>query len=183
MMSRFRQIIMRSVFVSAAVVALATPAFASATHKVTGNKAVASSSKVVVRSYRSKSNTKRIYTLKSAGKGKYTLKAKYYVHSFTKFTLMRTAKISGKTYYEVKSPSGCTGWIWSGYLGDPTTYYSKLSASSFQVKSNATNNFYNHVPGGDYGAGKLAHYGKNYRGKVMTVTVKLKKYIRRIIIE
>ncbi|AMV60261.1 Extracellular protein [Pediococcus damnosus] len=175
MIIKFKQAITRAICVTAATMALATPAFASATHKVTGNKAVTHSSKVVVRNYRSKSNNKRIYTLKSAGQGKYTLKSKYYVHSFTKFTLLRTAKVSGKTYYEVKSPSGCTGWIWSGYLGDPTTYYSKLSANSFQVKSNATNNFYNHVPGGDYGAGKLAHYGKNYRGKIMTVTGEAKK--------
>ncbi|MBU7555228.1 SH3-like domain-containing protein [Pediococcus ethanolidurans] len=157
------------------VLTVATPAFASTTHTVTGNKAVSHTSKVVVNQYRSKSSNKRIYALKSAGHGRYTLNAKYYVHTFTKFTLQRTAKISGKVFYEVKSPSGYVGWIWSGYLGDPTTYYSKLSANTFQVKANATNNFYNHVPGGDYGKGKLLHYGKNYRNKTMTVTGEAQK--------
>lgn len=156
---------------------LSTPAMASTTHKVTGNKAVSHTAKVVVRKYRSKSSKKRLYTLKSAGHGRYTMKAKYYVHSFTKFTLQRTAKISGKTYYEVKSPAGYTGWIWSGYLGNPTTYYnfSKITAVRLTVKASATNNFYNHVPGGDYGSGTLTHYGKNYRNKTMTVTGEAKK--------
>ncbi|WP_412988947.1 GW dipeptide domain-containing protein [Pediococcus siamensis] len=170
-----KQKVIRAAVTATAVLALGIPAYASTTHSVTGNKAVSHTTKVVIRKYRAKSSKKRIYTLKSAGHGRYTLKAKYYVHSFTKFTLQRTAKVSGSTYYEVKSPAGYTGWIWSGYLGDTTTYYSKLSASQFQVKANATNNFYNHVPGGDYGKGSLTHYGKNYRGKTMTVTGEAKK--------
>lgn len=160
---------------AAVTLALETPVFASTIHKVTGNKAISHTSKVVIRAYRSKSNNKRIYTLKTAGNGKYTMKAKYYVHSFTKFTLQRSAKISGTTYYEVKSPSGYTGWIYAGYLSNPTTYYSKLTTKMFQIKAATTNNFYNHVPDGDYGKGKLTHYGKNYRNKVMTVTGEAKK--------
>lgn len=167
--------IKRALLAGTAMLMLTTPAFASTQHTVTGNKAVSHTAKVVIRQYRAKSDKKRIYTLKSAGHSKYTLKAKYYVHSFTKFTLERTAKVSGKTYYEVKSPAGYTGWIWSGYLGNPTTYYSKLSAKTLRIKSNATNDFYNHVPGGDYGSGKLMHYGKNYRGKTVTVTGEAKK--------
>lgn len=167
--------IKRALLAGTAMLMLTTPAFASTQHTVTGNKAVSHTAKVVIRQYRAKSDKKRIYTLKSAGHSKYTLKAKYYVHSFTKFTLERTAKVSGKTYYEVKSPAGYTGWIWSGYLGNPTTYYSKLSAKTLRIKSNATNDFYNHVPGGDYGSGKLTHYGKNYRGKTVTVTGEAKK--------
>ncbi|MCT3035245.1 GW dipeptide domain-containing protein [Pediococcus parvulus] len=165
----------QAIFTIIAILALSTPAYASATHTVTGNKAVSHTAKVVIRTYRAKSNKKRIYTLKSASHSKYILKAKYYVHSFSKFTLLRSAKVGGKLYYEVKSPSGYTGWIWSGYLGDPTTYYTKLSAKTLQVKLAATNNFYNHVPGGDYGKGKLTHYGKNYHGKVVTVTGEAKK--------
>ncbi|WP_367365623.1 GW dipeptide domain-containing protein [Pediococcus parvulus] len=172
---QFKKGVSQAIFTIIATLSLSAPVYASATHTVTGNKAVSHTAKVVIRAYRAKANKKRIYTLKSAGHNKYTLKAKYYVHSFSKFTLLRSAKVSGKLYYEVKSPSGYTGWIWSGYLCDPTTYYTKLSAKTFQVKSTATNNFYNHVPGGDYGKGKLTHYGKNYHGKVVTVTGEAKK--------
>ncbi|WPC19285.1 GW dipeptide domain-containing protein [Pediococcus inopinatus] len=149
----------------------ATAAQASTVHKVTGMKNVAHSARVVLNDYRSHNNNKRMYSLIRKNHNNYTMKSVHYIHNFTKFTLIKSAKISGKTYYYVKSPAGYTGWIWNGYLGMNTSY---INGSGNVTVNGNTTNFYNHVNQGDYKS-FLKHYGHNYRNHRMQINKLAKK--------
>ena len=157
---------------AAAFITLGTTAVqASTVHKVTGMKNVPHSARVVLNDYRSRSNNKQMYSLVRKNRNNYTMKSVHYIHNFTKFTLIKSAKISGKMYYYVKSPAGYTGWIWNGYLGMNTSYVN--GSGNVTVKGNTTN-FYNHVSGGDYKS-RLSHYGHNYRNRTMQINKLAKK--------
>lgn len=148
-----------------------TTVSASATHAVTSMHNISHSSRMVLQNYRSHKNNKRMYKLVRKYNGRYAMRSVHYVHSFTKFTLLKSAKVSGKLYYYVKSPKGYTGWIWHGYLGLPTSYTN--GSGKVIIKANGIN-FYNHVNKGDYKS-HLNHYGRNYRNRTMQINKLAKK--------
>lgn len=120
----------------------------------------------VKRELRTKSNEKRIYDF-SIINNQVIFKKKYYVHTFTRLQASKELHVNNAIYYYIKSPSGYTGWIWHGYIGNYTKYVD-VKRYEVIIKNASNHNFYNHVNYGDYDS-HLVHYQKNYINKKMLV--------------